>query len=271
MTGRGRTRRAGGRLAALLVLAALLALLAASALAEQTQHGQLISSFDGGISPRTLPRDKPAPVTVHLSGALRTADGSPLPRVHTIELSMLGRGRLDTRGLPTCPRDRLTAAEPVTALAICGRALVGSGRISARVFLAGQPPFTYRATLRAFNTRLPGGRPGVLLHVYSPDPPSSFVLAFRMRREPGATSLIATIPAGVGPTPHLARFHMRFGRIFHWRGARHSYLSAACPLPPRFTAGFFPLARATYTLAGGRVISTEIVRGCRARPTRPRR
>jgi len=40
-------------------------------------------------------------------------------------------------------------------------------------------------------------------------------------------------------------------------------LSASCPIPPRFTAGFFGLARSTYTLVGGRRLGVEIVRGCR--------
>jgi hypothetical protein len=46
---------------------------------------------------------------------------------------------------------------------------------------------------------------------------------------------------------------------------RRSYLSARCPLPPRFSIGFFPLARATYHVAPAPTLATTILRGCRVR------
>jgi hypothetical protein len=58
---------------------------------------------------------------------------------------------------------------------------------------------------------------------------------------------------------------MTFGRRFLVHGERRSYLSASCPVPPRFTAGVFPFARAAYRIADGRELSTMIVRGCRVR------
>ena len=45
---------------------------------------------------------------------------------------------------------------------------------------------------------------------------------------------------------------MTLSRRYSYRGRARSYLSASCPIPPRFTAGFFSFAKASFTLAGGR-------------------
>jgi len=54
-------------------------------------------------------------------------------------------------------------------------------------------------------------------------------------------------------------------RRYSYRGRRRSFLSASCPIPPRFTAGFFSFARASFAIAEGGRIGTGIARGCRAR------
>lgn len=263
--------RAAG-LAALFLVVALAALGAGLARGERAQQGNLVVSLDGAISPRGLPRDRRAPVAVSLSGRLRTADGSPLPRLSGIELALSGRGLLFTRGLPLCPRQRLRNATGAQALERCGSALVGHGRLAAEVFVPRQAPFVVHARLLAFNGRTGGGGVAVWVHAFSARPPVSFVLPFLVRHRPGAfgTALRAALPRSVGPWPHLSSFEMTFGRRYRYRGALRSYLSASCPLPPRFTAGIFPFARATYTFPHGRELSTTIVRGCRARGGRGR-
>jgi hypothetical protein len=252
---------------ALIIAVSLAALAAAPALAEREQQGNLIVSLDGRISPRKLPRHDLAPAAVHLSGELRTTDGSPLPRLRKVELEMAGRGALNTRGLPICRRGRLDSISPEGALEACGEALVGRGRVDVEIFLPHQKPFVFHATLRAFNGRLPAGRRAVWLHVFGVDPLSSFVLPFTVHRRPGdfGTALVAVVPPDLGPWPHLARFELTLSRRFSHRGRPRSFLNAECPVPAAFTAGIFPFARATYTFARGRSISTTIVRGCHVR------
>jgi hypothetical protein len=63
----------------------------------------------------------------------------------------------------------------------------------------------------------------------------------------------------------VASFRVKVSRRFDYQGKRRSYLSATCPIPESFTAGFLSFARATYTFAGGEQIVTESVRSCRAR------
>jgi hypothetical protein len=234
--------------------------------AERNASGSLTAFLKGGISPRTLPRTHKAPVAVRLHGGIRTAPGVPLPRVKRVRLELAYKGELDTRGLPLCPRARLRARNLREAISICGPALVGQGQLYARIFLPDQLPFSLHAKLLAFNGKTSQGRTSVWILAYSPRPPVSFVLPFHVRREPGPfpTVLVSVIPRNVGPWPHFARFNIVISRSFRHQGRVHSYLSASCPLPPRFTSGLLSLARATFSIEDRADLSVEAVRTCRA-------
>ena len=233
---------------------------------ERNQEGNLIIRLDGGLSPLKLPRDRPAPVAVHLEGGLKTDGGTLLPRVTRIELGLPAKGVVSTRGLPVCPQRRLRDAKPPEALAACRGALVGRGRLKAQVRVPNQEPFEIDARLLAFNGRFDGGR-AVLLHGYAADPPTVVVLPFQLRQGSGrfGLALVAKLPPALGPWPRLATFEMTLSRRYVYRGRARSYLSASCPIPKRQTAGFFSFAHADMTLAGGRQIGVGITRGCRAR------
>jgi hypothetical protein len=234
--------------------------------AERNASGSLTAFLEGGITPRTLPRTHRAPVAVRLHGGIRTAPGVPLPRVRSVRLELAYKGELDTRGLPLCSRAGLRARNLREALSICGSALVGRGQLYARIFLPDQLPFSLQTKLLAFNGKTSQGRTSVWVLAYSPHPPVSFVLPFHVRREPGPfpTVLVSVIPRNVGPWPHFARFNMVISRRFRHQGRVHSYLSASCPLPPRFTSGLLSLARATFSVEDRPDLSVEAVRTCRA-------
>jgi len=259
----GAARRA---LAALAALALLAGLGAGIAYGERTQHGNLIVSLDGELAPLKLPRDRPAPVSVHLDGGLQTADGELLPRVTQVELGLPGQGVLTTRGLPTCSQRRLRDTTSAKARELCGAALVGSGTLQADVLLPNQDPFTIDADLLAFNGRV-GGRRAVILHAVAAKPPTVVVLPFILRRREGrfGLAMVADLPPTLGPWPHFAHFGMTLSRRYTYRGRERSYLSASCPIPPRFTAGFFSFAKASFILDDGTRVGTGIARGCRAR------
>lgn len=258
---------AASRFAFAVGFALAVAVSVAPAGAERAQQGNVIVSISGGITPRALPRDHRAPVAVHLLGGVQTADDSPLPRVNQLKLELAWRGKLDTRGLPRCPQGRLQGVATGQAISSCGGALVGQGRLYAKIFLPNQRPFGIRANLLAFNGRTKAGRRAVLVHAYTSDPPTSFIIPFSVRRQRGAfrTVLVATLRRAVGTWPHVGRFRIDVSRSFNYRGKRRSYLTASCPVPPRFTAGFLSFARATYKFAGGDELTTESVRSCRAR------
>ena len=257
------------RVWALLALAvvATLTLVGGQAGAERAQRGNLIVTLDGGITPKKLPRHRSAPVAVHLLGGVHTSDGSPIPRVNWIKLELAWRGKLDTKGLAVCPQVRLRTTNSQQAMQACSASLVGRGHLYAEIFVPNQEPFGVHANLLAFNGKTKAGRPAVLVHAYTSDPPVSFLIPFSVHHRKGAfrTVLVTTIRRSVGPWPHVANFQIDVSRSFDVHGEQHSYLSASCPVPPNFTAGFLSFARATYTFAGGDQLTTESVRSCRAR------
>lgn len=250
-----------------LVGLALLAGLAATvARGERSQRGNLIVSLDGDLAPLKLPRERPAPVAVHLEGGLQTADGALLPRVTRVELGLPAQGVLSTRGLPICTQRRLRNTTVGEALAACRGALVGNGQLRADVLLPHQVPFAIDADLLAFNGRVRGRR-AVLVHAFAVEPPTVVTLPFLVRHRDGrfGLALVADLPPTLGPWPHFAHFELTLARRYSYRGRHLSFLSASCPIPPRFTAGFFSFAKASFTLVGGGQIGTGIARGCRAR------
>lgn len=262
---RPRNRRAARVAAVALLALALGAVGLEPAGGEQTQRGILISALDGELRPQTLPRDRSVPIAVHLEGRLRTEDGSPLPRVTRLEIGLPAQGVLSTRGLPVCPPRRLRFTRTAEALAACGGALVGRGRLEADVVLPNQAPFPVRARLLAFNSRI-GKRRAVLLHAGAASPPTASVLPLAVQPGSGrfGTALVGRVAAALGPWPRLRSFEITLFRRYRDGGAARSYLSASCPAPPSLTAGFFSLARVSYRFADGAAISTGIARGCHA-------
>jgi hypothetical protein len=233
---------------------------------ERTQRGSLILSLDGRILPLTLPRDRPAPISVRLAGSLRTDDDSTLPRMTRMELGLPQQGVLDTRGLALCSPRRLHSTTTSGALAACRDALVGRGRLRADVVLPDQAPLAVDTRLLAFNARVHGRR-ALVVHAFGEGVPIAVVIPFLFESGSGRLGqrLVARLPRALGPWPRLASFEMTLSRRFEYKGRRRSYLSASCPIPSALTAGFFSLARAGFTIAGGGHIGTAITRGCRGR------
>jgi hypothetical protein len=68
--------------ASLALVVSLVALLSAAVVpahAELSQKGNLFIRFDGGISPNTLPRSVPAPISVRVEGTIRQIGGAEPP------------------------------------------------------------------------------------------------------------------------------------------------------------------------------------------------
>jgi hypothetical protein len=248
-----------------LLLSVLGLLTIAPADAERSGRDGIVVSLDGEIHPDRLPRDRVAPVSLTLRGTIAADHGGDLPELDRIEVAFGARGGLDTAGLPVCPRARLRNATQSQALARCRGALVGRGTIDAEVPLNPAEPLEAHAGALAFNGRS-HGHPAIWVHAYSASPPVSFVLPFNLKAiDDGSYGLLLSSPVRsvLGRWPQLRAFDLTLGRRYSRRGVAHSYLSAGCPLPPRFHIGFFPLARATYRFAPRPKLSTTIVRGCR--------
>jgi hypothetical protein len=247
-------------------LAAIAVLGVATADAERVREGNLDLVFNASFEPRALPRDHPVPVTVRLSGSVRTADGSRPPRLRRMSIAVNRYGVLSTAGLPVCPQGRLESTSSAAALERCGRALVGRGTFRANVDLPNLR-FPVKGRMLAFNSRA-GGDPAIALHVYGTNPAkATVVLGFRIRRTKGelGTVLSAKIPNIAADLGYVTDISLFLGRRYRHGGRPRSFLSARCAAPAGFPGALFPFARGSFAFANGQTLSMALWRNCRVR------
>lgn len=254
---------------AALIAAALAVALAAGTpgWAARNGAGDLVVSFDGGISPRKLPRERLAPVTVRVGGDVRSASGvaERLPQLRRITVAINRQGRLFDRGLPVCRAGQIRSRREAAARRICGGALVGDGSVRVQVRIPDQPPFSVRAKVLAFNGPRRDGRKLILAQAYAKDPPGAFILTFTVRRRGGTfgTVLATSLPRETRRWAYLTHFDLRLRRVYSHGGKRRSYLSAACAAPAGFDSAVYPFARATYRFDNGQRLTVAESGVCR--------
>ncbi len=253
--------------AAVLLFALALAL-AGLARAEVTQKGNLRVAVSGKLSPHALPRFGAAPVSVSVAGRISTTDESLPPQLKSLRIEINRHGRLDTAGLPLCHSAEIRTASSARALAACRPSLLGQGSFQANIVLSGQEPYPTRGRLLLFNGAR-HGRPALLGQIYAPRPfATSFVIPFAVSRiAHGAygTAFTAQLPRTLGSWGYITAIGLRLSRRYAYRGARHSFLSAACPAPKGFTAAPFPLLRTSFAFAGHLTLTKTLTRSCGVR------
>jgi hypothetical protein len=256
-----------GCLAAIALLAALG--LGAVARGDTVTGGGVTVSFDGGISPRALPRTGTAPVAVSVDGSFKSTEGAdPPPQLQTIAVEINRRGKIFDRGLPTCQVRKIQPATMAAARRICGGAIVGSGHIQARINLSNQPPFTFDGPMLVFHAKRSGGKRRLLAQIYGRKPPSAFVLNFKILKVPGelGTLIKTSVSKSARKWAYVTRFEMKLRRIYTYKGQQHSYISASCPAPAGFDIGLYEFAQAHFGFAEGlHVVTPKLVRECAVR------
>lgn len=257
------------RRAGLVATALLVALgIATLAHAEVVQQDGLTINFDGGISPRALPREEMAPVAVSVDGSFKSSEGAdPPPQLRKISIGINRAGKIYDRGLPTCRVRKIQPATIRAAKRICHSAIVGHGHVQVRIHLASQPPFTFTGPLLVFHAKPSGGHRRLLAQVYGRRPPSAFVLNFKVIETSGefGTVVKTSLPKPARKWAYVTHFDMRLRRIYTYQGQKHSYVSASCAAPDGFPGAVFPFARANFGFADGQRVETTLVRDCTVR------
>jgi hypothetical protein len=163
---------------------------------------------------------------------------------------------------------RIQPASTARALAACHSSLVGKGSFTANIALQGQEPYATTGKLVVFNG-LQRKRHVLLGQIYSAYPfPTSFVIVFSVTDKSHGTygtSLTAKLPRSLSSWGNLTGINMKLSRRFHAAGTRRSYVSAGCPAPKGFPLATFPMARASFSFAGGSRLSSVFTSTCRAR------
>lgn len=258
----------GFKAIAILAMAAVLLMGVTAAQAELTERGDLFVRFEGGISPSALPREQLAPISIRVSGTVRTLSGERPPALRRIKIALNRGGRVDSKGLPVCHMSQINGASGEQALAACGDALVGRGSFASDTAYPDQDSFPSNGRILAFNSRLLDGGEAILAHIYGTFPvPTARVIVFHVRHTRGTygTVLSGALPTSLNRHGWVTHLSLVFHRRYTWHGRSRSYVSATCAAPVGFPGAVFPFARASMAFEDGRTLSSVLTRNCRVR------
>jgi hypothetical protein len=237
--------------------------LASLAGAEVVQRGAIRATFEGSLTPTTLPRTETAPVHVSVGVKITSLRAVQPARLRKISIAINSAGKFSLGVLPTCTVDDIQPATTANALKTCGGSLVGTGHFAAKVLLPQQAAFPASGTLYAFNGAY-DGHPAILAHVFGDQPvPTSFTLPFVIttsKHELG-TVLTASLAGVTGSAGYITELSLDLGKSV---GGGRSYLSASCPAPDGFGGGVFSLARTTLDF-GTTTLTSTLTRNCQVR------
>jgi hypothetical protein len=251
-----RRRLAVAAVAALLLLGTAVA--GAAGPSETFKVGDLSVEIEGGITPTKLPKAEMAPITLQVGGSIKTTDGSHPAALKSLNLEFDKNGALNTKGLPTCTVGKLTSTLTAQAKQLCGKALVGTGTVTAEIAFPEQAPFSASGPLLIFNGAPKGGKQVLIFHVHANVPaPTTFVTTAVISKQGGrfGTKAEITIPTITSGQGSLTGFHAKLGKTWTYKGQKESLLEAQCP-----TGSLH--ARGEFFFADGTKGSGEVVRAC---------
>jgi len=243
-----------GLTAAALLSAALLS----SAAADTVRIGNLTITIDGQITPKKLSKTTPTPISLDLSGDLKTSDGSHPPVLKTLDLEFDRHGQLNTKGLATCTPAKLQSTLTAQAKAACKDALVGEGKVSAEIAFPEQAPFDASGPLLIFNGAPKGNKQVLIFHVYAHVPaPTTFVTTALISKQGGkyGTRAQVTIPTIVSGQGSLTSFEAHLQKSWVAKGKKQSLLLATCPTGSLYAHG-------TFAFSDGTKASGDVIRPC---------
>jgi hypothetical protein len=247
------------RLITTLALGAALAVAVAGiATAEKptvVQVGNLKLTLNGSFSPKALPKNKPAPITLNVSGKIETTDGKHPPALKEVVVETDKNGSIDVKGLPVCTSGKLQAQDTSHAEAICKTAIIGSGITNVEVEFPEQAPFIAKSKLLAFNGGTSGGKTTIFIHAYLSSPVSAAVVTTvkisKIHNGRYGTKSIASIPKIAGGYGSVREFALTFARGYK----NTPFLFAKCP------DGHLN-AKATSVFTDGTKLTGSFVRSC---------
>lgn len=262
----GAKTRARGA-AVLLAAAALLAVTVPGAQGELVQKGPVRVALSGTLAPKLLPRHGTAPISVSIGGHISSTSAGGPPQLKTVSFAFNRAGKLDLRGLPRCRLGHIDPSTTQEARLACGSSLVGEGHFSANVKFPEQSPFPSEGKVLAFNGVL-NGKAVIFAHIYGTKPvPTSYVLPLVIGHGKGIFSTVmnASLPQATGDWGYVTGLNLKLGRTYSSHGKQRSFLSAGCPAPKGFPGAIFPLAKTTFSFAGGKSLSATLNRSCKAK------
>ena len=184
------------------------------------------------FSPSALPKNKPAPISLHGRASVATANGSHVPPAQTVDFQVDKHFRIESTGLPSCTVGKIEASSPSQAMKACGSALIAKGSAGAQVEFPESAPFSAKGPILGFNGPRVGGYPEMLYYVYINVPaPTAIVVVAKLSKDTGryAYRISVAVPVIAGGSGSLTNVEFTIDRKWTYKGQQHSYLNADCP------------------------------------------
>jgi hypothetical protein len=197
------------------------------------RQGNLELTFNGGFSPKVLPKKTFAPIALSASGKIKTLDGSHPPALKEFLVETDKNGTVNVKGFPTCTAGKLQSQDTKHAEAICKKAIIGTGTTGIEIAFAESKPVPVNSKLLVFNGGTKGGVTTFFIHAYITVPvPSAVVTTVKIKKvHHGRYGLlsIASIPKIAGGSGSVTSFSLTINKKYTYKGKKVSILSAKCP------------------------------------------
>jgi hypothetical protein len=214
-------------------LATLVAVGSATADKPKTvEAGNLVFTFNGGFSPKALPKKTLAPITLTASGKIATKNGEHPPALKEAIVETDKNGAVFVKGLPVCKSGQLQSRDTAAARKACPKSVIGSGKTTVEVALAEQKPILVDSALTVFNGGTKGGTTTFYIHAFFTAPVSGAIVTTvkitKIHNGRYGLKSVASIPKIVGGSGSVKSFDLKIGKTYTYKGKKVSVLSARC-------------------------------------------
>lgn len=246
----------------MLVAAAVAAVFATAAHGALIIVPPLVLHADGDYKPHDLPRHRYAPIEFYGHADVKRQGGGIPSRLERATLEFDRDGLLTTRGLPVCAPARIEAASPAAARRICGRALVGEGRLGGVIAIPGGLVLRTSSPLILFNGPRLHGMPSVVAKAQVTVlgvGVENFTIPIPIERAHGEFRYRASLelPEIAGGYGVITSVRAKIGRHYRAGGKELSYVSARC------TRGLLQV-HGEFDFADGTIMYGEVSKPCLA-------
>lgn len=209
--------RRGGYVAAVFAVVALAGLAVVGSVFAKPQKvvvGNIEVEYDGGFSPKAMPKNKLTPISFFLWSKIRTLDGKHPPAIKEFKLEGDKNVQIDVKGVPTCTSGQLQSQTTAAARKVCGPAIVGSGTTEVEVQFPEQPPIDVKSELLAFNGGFKGGVTTLYIHAYLTAPVTAAIVTTvkikKVKKGRYGTESTALVPKIAGGAGSVTYFKLKF-------------------------------------------------------------
>lgn len=205
------------------------------------QVGNLKLTFNGGITPTKLPKNKLAPIKLNVSGKFATVDGTHPPALKQFIVETDKNGGIDAKGYPTCKAGKLEARTTTEAKKACPDSIVGEGNTDVEVLFPESKPLPIKSKLVAFNGGIKGGKTQILIHAYLSNPIAAAIVTdvkvSKVSNGKYGLKSLATVPVIAGGDGSVTSFDLTIDKKYKVGKKQKSYLLAKCPTGSLFAQG----------------------------------